>query len=82
MERIEDLSESEQQALLKILVHRIQQTMTEMGFEVPQFALLLFNDHREGRYIISSGRSDLIQALHEAAEWLEHRKNWRVSASA
>jgi hypothetical protein len=81
MERIEDLSEPEQQALLKVLVHRIQQTMTEMGFEEPQLALLLFNDHREGRYIISSGRSDLMQALHEAAEWLEHRKNWRVSAS-
>jgi hypothetical protein len=82
MERIEDLSEPEQQALLKILVHRIQQTLTEMGFELPQFALLLFNDHREGRYIINSGRSDLIESLHEAAEWLEHRKNWRVSASA
>ncbi len=24
-----------------------------MGFEVLPFALLLFNDHREGRYIIN-----------------------------
>jgi hypothetical protein len=82
MERIEDLSEPEQQALLKILVHRIQQTVTEMGFEVPQFGLILFNDHREARYIINSGSTDMIQSLHEAAEWLEHYKNWRMSASA
>jgi hypothetical protein len=82
MERIEDLSEAEQQALLKILEHRIQQTIAEMGFEVPQFGLILFNDHREAHYIISSGSSDMIQSLHEAAEWLEHCKNWRISASA
>lgn len=82
MERIENMSEVEQQALLRILVRRINETLTDMGFEVPQFALLLFNDHKEGKYIVNSGRSDLIQALHEAAEWLEHRKNWRVSASA
>lgn len=83
MERLEEMSEPEQQALLKILVRRIKEALTDMGFEVPQFALLLFNDHKEGRYIVNCSRSDLIQALHGAADWVEHRerRQWRKRKS-
>lgn len=83
MERLQDMSEPEQQALLTILVRHINETLTEMGFEVPQFALLFFNDHREGRYVISCSRSDLIEALQQAADWFEHRerRRWRKRKS-
>ncbi len=62
MERLEDMSEPQQQALLKILVDRIKETLTEMGFEVPQFVLLHFNDQRG--------------AVHPPLEPLRHERSY------
>lgn len=75
MERLEELSEAEQHAIMTILARRLRQTLTEMGFEVPSFVLLHFNDPRRCRYIANCSPSVLIQALRATADWLEHHPN-------
>ena len=73
MERLEDRTEEEQRAILTILARRLGETLTDMGFEVPTFALVLCNDLRGCRYIANCSHPVVIQALRETADWLERQ---------
>ncbi len=74
MERLENLSEAEQHAILTILVRRLSETLTDMGYEVPQFALLIFNDLRMRRCIANCSNAAVNHALREMAVCLGTNK--------
>jgi hypothetical protein len=77
MERLEDLTEPQRRAILNILASRLDETLKDMGFELPLFAVVLFNDPKKCLYVANGSRPDLIRALRETADWLECEENVR-----
>lgn len=73
MERLEERSEAEQHAILALLVRRLDETLRDMGFEVPPFALVLCHDLRGCRYVANCNHTIVISALRETADWLERQ---------
>jgi hypothetical protein len=75
VKRLEDMTEPEIRELMTTMGQQITATAAVMGCEKPLFALILFNDPKVGQYIANCQRADVIKALRECADRLEHRQD-------
>ena len=75
MKKLEYMTEPELRELMNLTGHAIEQAAEMLGVEKPMFVVVLFNDPAVAQYAANCERSDVIKAMRETADRLEHRQD-------
>lgn len=75
MKKLEHLTEPELRDLMTAMGHGIEAVAAILEVERPLFVLVLFNDPKVGQYVANCVREDVIKAMRETADRLEHNED-------
>lgn len=74
IKRLENMTEPELALYCNTAGKAIMEASQVCEVEKPKFVLLLFNDPKVAQYVCNCDREDVIKALREAADRLEHNE--------
>jgi hypothetical protein len=75
MKKLEYMTEPELRDLMNATCLAIEAAADICGVEKPRFVVVLFNDPAVAQYAANCQREDVIKAMRETADRLEHRQD-------